>query len=217
MLTLRVAPGAVFSLLAVGLAQAIVAGGARAWAAGRIWSALPNLVGNALYLVFVLLTIVLLLARPPARARDASLKAWCLAMAGTFGMFLAPLLPGGPLLFDLGSLGAAIRLGALIASLAMSSIALSVLGRSFSLTPEARSVVTTGPYRLVRHPLYLCESIAIGSFLVVSGRVTILVLVGVVLGVQVLRSRLEESVLTAAFPDYQRLFRGVAHFLPGIY
>ena len=35
------------------------------------------------------------------------------------------------------------------------------LGRSFSLVPQARNVVQTGPYRWIKHPLYLAEEIAV--------------------------------------------------------
>jgi hypothetical protein len=37
------------------------------------------------------------------------------------------------------------------------------LGRSFSIMAESRQLVTTGPYRFVRHPLYLAEEIAMVS------------------------------------------------------
>jgi hypothetical protein len=35
---------------------------------------------------------------------------------------------------------------------------LTCLGRSFSILPESRRLETSGPYRVVRHPLYLAES-----------------------------------------------------------
>jgi protein-S-isoprenylcysteine O-methyltransferase Ste14 len=35
------------------------------------------------------------------------------------------------------------------------------LGRSFSLMPEARRLVTAGPYGFIRHPLYVAEEISL--------------------------------------------------------
>jgi len=35
------------------------------------------------------------------------------------------------------------------------------LGRSFSVTPQARALVISGPYRFIRHPLFLSEQIII--------------------------------------------------------
>jgi protein-S-isoprenylcysteine O-methyltransferase Ste14 len=40
-------------------------------------------------------------------------------------------------------------------------VTLMRLGRSFSMMAEARRLVTSGPYRFVRHPLYLAEELAI--------------------------------------------------------
>ena len=40
---------------------------------------------------------------------------------------------------------------------AASILSLCWLGRSFSILPQARSLVIEGPYRVIRHPLYLAE------------------------------------------------------------
>ena len=47
-------------------------------------------------------------------------------------------------------------------------VAALALGRCFGVLPEARGLVTHGPYRLVRHPLYLGEFAAMGGLLLAS-------------------------------------------------
>jgi protein-S-isoprenylcysteine O-methyltransferase Ste14 len=76
------------------------------------------------------------------------------------------------------------------------------LGRSFSLVPQARSVVQTGPYRWIKHPLYLAEEIAIlGVALQYLTPVTVSVLV-LHIGVQVCRILYEEDLLRRTCPEY---------------
>lgn len=217
LLGLRVVPALVFSFLGLAQLAGIRAQAAQAAAGHRLVAALPSLSVSTLYVVFVGLSAVLVLRRPPARARDASLGAWALAMAATFGLFAAPRLPAGPALFSPSTSLQLAGAGVLAASLAFSCSALWVLGRSFSLTPEARALVTAGPYRLVRHPLYLSESVTLVAFGLASGRLSFVLVVAAILAVQVMRSRLEERLLSRAFPDYQHRFRGVAHLVPGLY
>ncbi|HWA09336.1 MAG TPA: isoprenylcysteine carboxylmethyltransferase family protein [Opitutaceae bacterium] len=76
-----------------------------------------------------------------------------------------------------------------------------VLLRSFSIVPEARALCVTGPYRLIRHPVYFSQMLAqAGVFLcfaVPNGVWLAFWLVFCVL--QLLRARREEQVLEAAF------------------
>ncbi len=89
------------------------------------------------------------------------------------------------------------------------------LRRSFSLVPQARVLVTTGPYRLARHPIYLSYFLEyLGIWL--AGHITLpftLVLL-IWFGVTYWRTRFEEQVLSQAFPDYQLYRRAVGRFGP---
>ena len=79
------------------------------------------------------------------------------------------------------------------------------LGRSFSITVEARAPVCRGPYRWVRHPVYLGEmstaaAVALWRWSLPNG-----VLLALFVAVQLLRSRWEEEKLERVFPAYQVL------------
>ena len=79
------------------------------------------------------------------------------------------------------------------------------LGRSFGLLPAQRGMVASGPYRLVRHPMYLGYVIGQTGFVLVNfSSQNLLILIGVylALGLRVWR---EEAVLSAS--DNYRLYR----------
>ena len=91
------------------------------------------------------------------------------------------------------------------------------LGRSFSMMAEARRLVTSGPYRLVRHPLYLAEELAIiGLSMQFFSAATAFVL-AVQIAFQLRRMHNEEAVLTESFPEYAAYRQRTARLLPGIY
>ena len=81
------------------------------------------------------------------------------------------------------------------------------LGRSFSLKPEARQLVTTGLYAKIRNPIYVFGIvIIIGVILVLQKPALWFVLIAVVIG-QTIRARREARVLEAAFGDAYREYR----------
>ena len=83
---------------------------------------------------------------------------------------------------------------------------------AFSITVEARSVVRRGPYRWIRHPVYLGEMMTAAG--VAAWRFSVLncVLLAVLLGVQLLRARWEEEKLERIFPEYRSLRQGTWWF-----
>ena len=91
------------------------------------------------------------------------------------------------------------------------------LGRSLSIMPEARRLVTHGFYRHIRHPLYLVEQIvSLGIFLQFRSLEAAVVLLAN-LAFQFWRMIEEEKVLVAAFPEYENYRRRTARVIPGIY
>jgi len=153
-----------------------------------------------------LIVAVSFLLRPRARGRAASWQARTVAYLHTFSVmgflwyasahrpdWLRPTpVP------ELRTIGAVLWLCGAVFSL----WPLWYLRRSFSVEPEARTLVTSGPYRWARHPIYAVYLwINIGILL----RHMTAPLAAVLLGwtaLLVWRIRYEEAVLTEAFPDY---------------
>ena len=90
------------------------------------------------------------------------------------------------------------------------------LGRSFSLLPQARQLVTSGPYRYVRHPIYL------GGFLITLGELwlrwspLVVALNVVFVAAQIARLRYEEALLERTFPEYAAYRARTSSVIPGI-
>jgi len=101
------------------------------------------------------------------------------------------------------------------AGLAYSVWGLAYLRRSFSIMPEARRLVTGGPYALSRHPVYLGEiETAVAINLATAGWLNALAVVYFI-GCELLRIRWEERVLAGAFPlDYPPYARRVPRYFP---
>lgn len=112
--------------------------------------------------------------------------------------------------------------GALLiaAGVAMSVAAALHLGSNLTPLPHPReyaSLVVTGPYRWVRHPIY-CGLIwmAMGWALFIHGWLTLIYAVGLVLFFDI-KSRREECWLTERFPRYTEYQQRVRKLIPFIY
>ncbi|MER9726040.1 MULTISPECIES: isoprenylcysteine carboxylmethyltransferase family protein [unclassified Mesorhizobium] len=88
------------------------------------------------------------------------------------------------------------------------------LGRSFSITAQARRLVTAGPYRIVRHPLYACEAIVLVGLVLGNPTWTAAAIGAIALAFQYRRLVNEEKVLRAAFPEYDVYRRTTPMLLP---
>jgi protein-S-isoprenylcysteine O-methyltransferase Ste14 len=88
------------------------------------------------------------------------------------------------------------------------------LGRCFSVLPEARGLITRGPYRLVRHPVYLGEIVALAGLTIAAPALGHLAILAVFVAAQLTRMRLEEAALTEAFPEYAAYAARTRRLLP---
>lgn len=89
------------------------------------------------------------------------------------------------------------------AATALTVAGLWSLRRAFSITVEARALVTTGPYRLVRHPVYLGEILAAAGVAVIRSSPANAFILALFVAVQLFRARWEEEKLARTFPAYR--------------
>jgi protein-S-isoprenylcysteine O-methyltransferase Ste14 len=168
-------------------------------------------VQQALALAYFTMLVVLYVVRLPQRGTDRRLYVVFIAFSGTFAAISASFLPGG-------SLRESLLLPADILAtvgLAYSVWGLAYLRRSFSIIPEARRLVSGGPYSLSRHPVYLGEVVtAIGVNLATAGPLSVFA-VAYFIACELLRVRWEERVLEQAFPaEYPDYASRVPRYLP---
>jgi protein-S-isoprenylcysteine O-methyltransferase Ste14 len=93
-------------------------------------------------------------------------------------------------------------------------VSVLALGRCFGVLPEARGLVTRGPYRLVRHPVYLGEIVAMTGLTVAAPAWVHVAVLIVFVAAQLTRMRLEEAALTEAFPEYAAYAARTSRLLP---
>jgi len=162
---------------------------------------------------FLSILIVLLVIRLPA-ARKA--KGVMPKLAGMLG-FLLPILvfalPRASQTHAMAIFSSAVVLVGIAASI----LSVSWLGRSFSVLPQARGLVTEGPYRLIRHPLYMAElCVLFGRILELSQPWSIIVMLTAI-GIQITRMHFEEEVLLEEFPSYIHYKSRTARLIPGLF
>ena len=135
------------------------------------------------------------------------------AIAGTFLSVAFVKLPPQ----ELSSALYLISLVLIISGISFAFYAALALGRSISIVPQARRLVTSGPYALVRHPLYLGEIIALAGVALQYSSTWSLLLWGLVCAFQFQRMRYEERVLFQVYPEYGDYMARTARLVPGVY
>ena len=180
--------------------------GDHAWTATQIVSLAARMTGIAFYVLLV----VVFLRRSRAKGSHPSRSAAAAALAATWLPFALPLRsPTTPSVAVLTVANVLLLLG-----LGFSVWSLRCLDRSFSIIAQARRVVRTGPYAVVRHPLYTGELTALlGTVLTRPGWGAFAVWAAI-LGLQLYRATREEEILAAVLPDYRDYQRQVPQLVP---
>jgi protein-S-isoprenylcysteine O-methyltransferase Ste14 len=209
----RVLPGLFFGVLAMASCSGALSSARR----GPIDPSFSAKVAYVLDVAHPLLTSLfcgliasLFLIRSIPRSDRARPPVLAVAFAGTFVMGAVAAQPPTTHDWRVLALSDALLLG----GLAFATYAVASLRSSFGLAPEARELVTSGAYRLVRHPIYLGELVAAtGALLPVVAPLTTLIFAMFCL-CQFVRAVLEERVLSAAFPQYEDYRRRTPGLVP---
>jgi protein-S-isoprenylcysteine O-methyltransferase Ste14 len=166
----------------------------------------------AVILFLTLIAFVIIVRLRPV-AKSSGITPRLVALAGTCMPSFMTLFPRNPdsLAVNLVSL-TLIAIGFTLAVYGF-----SYLNRSASIMPEARRLVTGGPYRWLRHPVYLFEEIGIIGLALPYASIWVLLWLLVHFGLQFQRMRNEERVLRGAFPDYDDYASRTARLIPGLY
>jgi protein-S-isoprenylcysteine O-methyltransferase Ste14 len=168
--------------------------------------------GNVVNLLITVsegLTALFVLIRRPGRIATAP-YAWTIAFVGT----CAPLMvaPQGMRLIP-----AVASVALMIAGLCLSIAGKASLSRSFGIVAANRGIQKGGPYRIVRHPIYLGYLLAHAGYLAANPTAWNAAVYAVTWSVQVLRIRAEEAILSedAAYRDYKSAIR--RRLIPGLW
>lgn len=166
-------------------------------------------------IVFLALVVVLFAIRRRAiKGQRATLSQGAVALVGTFLLNVVAYLPIDDSTSTEGLIASSVVV--LIGTL-FTIWSLTILGRCFGLFPEVRGLVLRGPYRLVRHPVYLGELISALGLLLAKPHLLVVGLFVVFVGLQYWRTVYEERALTAAYPgQYPAYARHVSRLVPGL-
>ena len=169
------------------------------------WTVLGECQRSVHYALFLCFPIAAFLTHEPPRSRDGRLLVTCAAVAATFLLAgLGLLVPSGPMLWRTSSAVVGIVLVTTLIGVGLAIASAHSLGASFSFGPQGRALVVRGPYRLVRHPIYLAELAMIVGVTVVDPRLVPILGALVVVGLQLVRIRAEERLLRSTFPSFSR-------------
>ncbi len=188
--------------------MALLAGTAAARSSGPA-DFIFHLLGAALWTMFAVLVNI----RPAPLRRGRSVIGVAAALTSQLAFILIGLVAGSS-----GS-GTVLVAGDLLlgAGLLFAIASVAFLGRCFGVLPDVRGLVTRGPYRIVRHPLYLGElTAALGIVLGAQRWAPALAAWLVCLSLQLVRTRYEERSLRAEFPEYAPYADRTKRLIPGL-
>lgn len=184
-----------------------------ALAYGFAWVTALDAAAKAATLVFLGLQIVLFAIRRLPKARHEGVVPRLAALIGANLLLLMALLPDAQLSAGFSAFALVLVVLGTLGGIA----ALGRLGRAFSIFPQARTLATDGPYRFVRHPLYLFDMVATIGTALQFAQPWAAVIALASIAAQFPRMHYEEEILRATYPDYAAYEARTYRLIPGVY
>jgi protein-S-isoprenylcysteine O-methyltransferase Ste14 len=181
-----------------------------ATADARVYASLASKIATQIF--FMALALLMMVRRKPLSKASGFYPRFA-AIFGTFLSVVLVQLPARELSVSLHVTSTLL----ILCGVVFSVYAVLELGRSLSMMPEARRLVTNGPYSFIRHPLYLGEAVALAGVTLQYLSPWALGLFALQCMFQLERMKNEERVLSHAFPDYRDYAARTARLVPGVY
>ena len=187
--------------------------GAAGWLDLNALTAAQLLSRTCLFFFFTLIAwLTLVRSRPVAQAPGVQPRVS--ALLGAYLLYFLPFLPEHE---DLDLIWSLVSSALIVTGNIFALLILTRLGRSFSIMAEARKLVVSGPYAVIRHPLYLAEQLAlVGAYIQFASPAATL-LIAAQFAFQIQRMRNEEAVLLRSFPDYAPYMARTSRLIPGVW
>lgn len=105
-------------------------------------------------------------------------------------------------------------LGLLLGLIGLAGVVVAryTLGRSFSIAPKARELITTGIYSRIRNPIYVSGLVMLAGIFLIVRKPWLWLLLPLLALIQMIRARQEARVLEENFGDAYREYRARTWF-----
>lgn len=174
---------------------------------GLLLLSMTSTCASAVYLTMAG-ALLLFLKRPMSRYTKIAPN--LVAILAMFTAYLFLLMPRGSLV----PVNVYVALFLVASGILITTTSLLFLRRAFSVTPQARVLITSGPYSVVRHPMYVGNILSlVGLALLIDSPEAfgLLIICG---GLQVWRALYEEKLLELNFAEYAEYKNRVGCFIP---
>lgn len=168
-------------------------------------------IGDVMLLITETMMVLLVLFRRGAKILSVRPGDWALAFSATCLSLLARPFPGQTHVWD------KVAIVLTIIGLLTQLISKFTLGRRFGVVAANRGLCMSGPYRLVRHPIYMGYVLLHAGFFLLNPTVWNLCVFATLYAIQIPRILAEERLL-GQDPEYKQYMQKVrSRLVPGVF